>query len=89
MGFTVCITVAQNRTLVQILNGSLEVPADGRLTAEEFLGKTVFRVNSEAKKRVADYRERKALIRINVAIITELSFVLLSIYYFVIYNSIS
>lgn len=54
MGFTVCITVAQNRTLVHILNGSLEVPVDGRMTADEFLGKTIFRVNSEAEKRVAD-----------------------------------
>lgn len=61
MGDTVCITVAQNRNLVQILNGSLEVQVDRRMTADEFLGKTVFLVNSEAKKGVANYRECNAI----------------------------
>lgn len=61
MGDTVCITVAQNRNLVQILNGSLEVQVDRRMTADEFLGKTVFLVNSQANKGVANYRECNAI----------------------------
>lgn len=55
MGNTVWITVAQNRNLVQILNGSLEeVQMDSRMIANALLGKTVFLVNMEAEKRVTN-----------------------------------
>lgn len=54
---TVCITAARNRSLVPILNGSLEAPGHGRLAADQFLGTTLFLVNLEDEKRVTSYME--------------------------------
>lgn len=56
-GNIVCVTAARNRSPVQILNGSLEVQVQGRLTTDALLGKTLFLVNSEAEKGVTNCTE--------------------------------